>query len=358
MTARVLVRVPASTSNVGAGFDCVGIAVDQWLTVSATLDPARDAPPVVERGGTLAALDVAVDEDRLVAGIRAACTAAGRELRGAFTLRASSRIPVARGLGSSAAATVAGVAIANSLLRLGLDEATVAAVAAQLEGHPDNVAAAVFGGATLALTTAAQHARTTEARADAQRGSPGAATEPEHRGQTHVSRDGALVVAQLPVSPELALVAAIPEFTILTSEARAVLPDVVPHATAVRAAALSAALVRGLATGDATLLALALDDVLHVPHRRSLVPGIDAVSRAARAAGAFGVTLSGSGSSLLAIASRSRADRVSDAMREAWAVDGVEARAFVSLPGVPGYSVVSRRDADAGEPGLVSRAES
>ncbi|HET7585238.1 MAG TPA: homoserine kinase [Gemmatimonadaceae bacterium] len=357
MTARALVRVPASTSNVGAGFDCVGIAVDQWLTVSATFDVERDAPPVVERGGTIAALDVAAGVDRIVTGFRAACAYAGRDARGALAVRASSRIPVARGLGSSAAATVAGVAIANALVRLGLDHATVAAIAAQVEGHPDNVAAAVFGGATLAVWTRdpahAASATSNGARATIASGW----TDERGGGLTHRSRDGELVVSELPVAEDVALVLAVPDFTVRTADARARLPREVPHATAVRAASLAAALVRGLATGDGTLLSLALDDVLHVPHRRSLVPGIDAVCAAARAAGAFGVTLSGSGSALLALAPRARAEHVSDVMRESWAVAGVESQAFVSMPRVEGHSVLIRRDCEPGETDIASRVE-
>src|SRR5438874_13311804 len=265
MRASVTVRVAGSTSNLGAGFDCVGVAVGRWLRVTA--QATRGGKPVViERGGTLRALDTAPEADLLYRGFAAACRRAGQEVPAGLALAADSDIPVARGLGSSAAATVAGAAAAAALLELKLDRAGLAELGSDLEGHPDNVAPAVFGGANLVL-----------------------------RGP-----DG-LVVTPLPLPPSLALVFAVPDFTVETKRARAALPATLPHADAVRAAAKSAALVHGLAHADARLLAAGLDDVLHVPFRRSLVPGYDEVTRAARQAGAYGATLSGSGPTIVAV---------------------------------------------------------
>jgi homoserine kinase/molybdopterin converting factor small subunit len=224
-------------------------------------------------------------------------------------VRAGSAIPVARGLGSSAAATVAGAVAANALFGLGLDDRVIAGIAAEIEGHPDNVAPAVFGGATLALSA---------------------------RGENGEAR---LEVRPLVVSTDLALVLAVPDFTVRTTQARALLPSIVPHAIATRAAALGAALVQGLATADDALLRAALDDVLHVPYRRELVRGFDAVVDAARAAGAFGATLSGSGSAITAIAPRALALAVSQAMQSAWREVGVETHSFESHTPDRGYAV-------------------
>ena len=135
------------------------------------------------------------------------------------------------------------------------------------------------------------------------------------------------------------LVFAVPDFTLATERARAVLPATVPHRTAVVAAARSAALVQGLARGDAALLAAGLDDVLHVPHRRALVRGYDEVTAAARAAGAFGATLSGSGSTLVAVASAERAPAVEAAMAQAWRGMGVTVETFRVTRPVSGYEV-------------------
>lgn len=307
MSARVHVRVPASSSNLGGGFDCVGVAVDRWLSVAISLDAARDTISIT-REGTLSELDVTPDDDRIVVGVRAACTRAGRGAPRGLRVRARSTIPIARGLGSSAAATLAGAVAANALLQLGLDDRTIAEVASTVEGHPDNVAPASFGGATLALSAR------------------------QANGET------ALEIRPLAVSPDLALVLAVPDFPVQTTQARALLPSTVSHGIASRAAALGAALVQGLANGDGVLLAAALDDVLHVPYRRDLVRGFDAVVSAARSAGAYGATLSGSGSTIAAIAPRPFALSVAEAMRSAWREVGVEADAFESHTPGRGYA--------------------
>lgn len=305
MRASVTVRVPASTSNLGAGFDCVGVAVGRWLRLSVRRagSGARGAAPVtLERAGTLAALDGPVEQDWLYRGFAAACRRAGQPVPPGLVLAAESEIPVARGLGSSAAAAVAGAVAASTLLDLALDAHAVAALATELEGHPDNVAPAVFGGATLVV------------------GGP----------------DGD-VVTPLVVHASLAFVFAVPDFTIETKHARAVLPATLPHAQAVRAAAKSAALVQGLACGDARLLAAALDDVLHVPFRRALVRGYDEVTDAGRQAGAYGATLSGSGPTLLALAPAAQAAAVGAAMVRAWRACGVSATAFHADRPAGGY---------------------
>src|SRR3954468_6617033 len=299
MRATVTVRVPGSTSNLGAGFDCVGVAVDRWLRVTARRAPGAGG---MERRGTLQALNAPLEQDLVYRGFAAACDRGGQRLPGDIAFLADSEIPIARGLGSSAAALVAGAVAATTLLSLELDRAAIAGLCAQLEGHPDNVAPMVHGGATLAVPTS----------------------------------DG-LAISPLVMHPSLALVFAIPDFSIETKRARAVLPAVVPYSQAVQAAARSAALVHGLAQGDARLLAAGLDDVLHVPFRRSLVAGYDAVTSAARSAGAFGATLSGSGPTLVAIAPSDRSDSVAAAMVRTWRDCGVVAEAFHVARPAGGY---------------------
>jgi homoserine kinase len=292
-----LVRVPASTSNLGAGFDCVGVALDRWLRATATLGAHADPAPRLERAGTLAVLDaLPAGEDLLVRGFAAACAATGRRLPAGLTIRADSDVPVGRGLGSSAAALAAGALLADALLALGLGAHAVAGLCADVEGHPDNVAPACLGGAVLGVP-----------------GVPGAVR---------------WTLAPLDLHPDVALAFAVPDFGASTAVMRRALPVHLPHADAVRAGGKAAALVRGLATADASLLAWALDDVLHVPFRRPLLPGYDAVCAAATRAGAWGATLSGAGSSVVALAPRARAAAVATAMADAWRATGVAAEAW------------------------------
>ncbi len=303
MRARVTVRVPGSTSNLGAGFDCVGVAVDRWLSVSATTGTGKTI--TVERRGTLTALEVPPDADLLCRGFVAACAKAGRSVPSGLALVADSEIPVARGLGSSAAATVAGAAAATALLGLELDRDDLTALCAELEGHPDNVAPAVYGGANLVLPA--------------------------------VPPDGGPIVAPLVIHESLALVFAVPDFTVETKRARAVLPATLPHGQAVQAAAKGAALVQGLAHADGRLLAAALDDVLHVPFRVPLVPGYAEVTAAARRAGAYGATLSGSGPTVVAVSPAARAGAVGEAMVGAWRARGTSAQSFVTARPAGGF---------------------
>jgi len=300
MSARV--RVPATSANLGAGFDCIGIAVDRWLVASVTLGGTGIS---IRRGGTLNAVRVRADQDLFTRGFRAACAAGGASPAGTGAIiEATSDIPVGCGLGSSAAAIVAGALLADAALELGLSRARILEIATTIEGHPDNVAPAIHGGAVLSVHTPA-----------------------------------GLVSSSLRVAPAIELLIAVPPFPNNTKAARASLPHMLPHSDAVVAANRAAALVQGLATGDGALLGAALDDVLHVPFRRARIPGYDAVVAAAQGAGAFGATLSGAGSAILAIASRDRSAAVGSAMIAAWSSLGVEADLVRSAHPVPSAAV-------------------
>ena len=297
MNARV--RVPATSANLGAGFDCVGIAVDRWLTASVTIGGTSIS---IRRLGTLSAVRARADQDLFTRGFRAACAAGGASPTGAgATIEATSDIPVGCGLGSSAAAIVAGALLADTALELGLSRSQILEIGTAIEGHPDNVAPAICGGAVLSVQTPT-----------------------------------GLVASSLRVSPLIELLIAVPPFANSTKAARAALPHTLLHSDAVVAASRAAALVQGLATGDGALLGAALDDVLHVPFRRARIPGYDAVVAAAQSAGAFGATLSGAGSAILAIAPRERSAAVGAAMITAWRATGVEAELIRSARPVPG----------------------
>ncbi len=294
MNTNVTVRVPGSTANLGSGFDCVGLAVDRWFRVNVRRDDTLRERVRISRAGALAGLDIPPHKDLLYLGFQRACEAAGREPPGGIAMEANSDLPVARGLGSSAAAVVAGAVAARALCDLSLDERALVTLCADVEGHADNVAASVAGGAVLVLRAPA----------------------------------GSWLITPIEVHPSLALIFAVPDFMVSTERARAVLPHSVSHHTAVVAAARSAALLHGLTLGDHALLAAGMDDVLHVPHRRGLVRGYNEVTAAACAAGAIGATLSGSGPTLVAIGPTEVAATVESAMAAAWRACGVGVETF------------------------------
>lgn len=286
--AVVTVRVPATIANLGPAFDALGLAVTLHNTVE--LAPAAAAAVEVRGEGEG---ELPADERNLVhRAAAAAADAAGRA--GAFHIRCRNDIPLARGLGSSAAAIVGGLAAANAALGQPLDGDALLRLAVGLEGHPDNVAPALFGGAVVCGS----------------------------------GRGGTVAVARLTPVWQGALVVAVPGFAVSTEEARRRLPAAVPFADAVGNVARTAALVVSLLTGRMDLLAEAMEDALHQPYRRPLVPGMDAVFAAARAAGAYGAALAGSGPSVVAPAPADRAAAVGEAMVRAFNETGAAARAY------------------------------
>lgn len=271
-------RVPCSTSNLGAGFDCIGLALQRFL--EARYLPG-DAPLRLERGGTLRPIPVR-SHDILERAFRDGLAARGIELV-TGRIYATSDIPIARGLGSSGAAAVAGLALAAAAAGAALDRGAELERALRLEGHPDNAAPSLFGG-LVAVARAGDGAR----------------------------------ALPLPLAESLAFAFAAPDVEVATPHARAALPDTVPHALAARGLGRMAALVRGLATGDPELLAIGFADELHVPHRLPLIPHASEAMEAAQSAGALAVTISGSGSGLIAVAARNRARAVARAMGAAF----------------------------------------
>src|SRR5262245_16488834 len=283
---RLRVRVPASTANLGPGFDALALALALYNEVVA--EEADGVRVAVEGEG---AGRLPTDERNVVArGVRSAYEAAGRRFRGC-ALACVNRIPAARGLGSSAAAWVGGLVAGNALLGSPLSREALLGLAARAEGHPDNVAAAVLGGLTVSC------------------GTP--------HGVTALT---------LPVPKNLAWVVLVPEVTSATAEARALLPRTVPREDAVFNVQRVALLLAGLQTALPAALSVALEDRLHQPYRLKLFPWMPAVAAAARAAGSLGCVLSGAGPSLLAVVDGD-GRAVGQAMEEALSGAGVRGRA-------------------------------
>ena len=277
----VRVRVPASSANLGPGFDCFAAALGLFLELEVS---------EAEHFELLSELDVPHDRSNLtVAAFERILPAS------AYRFEVRSQIPLSGGLGSSAAAVLAGLLAAD---RLSGGGAEVLTLATELEGHPDNVAAALFGGVVVC--------------ADA---------EP-HRFDVPGGLEALLVVPREPVA---------------TQDARAALPAQVPLSDAVYNTAHGALLMLGLATGELELVARGLGDRLHQPYRAHLYPRSAELVAGATALGALGATISGAGPTVLVWVERAAAAEVARALHEraaAWAdvlaVEFVSAGAEVS----------------------------
>lgn len=281
---------PASTSNLGPGFDCLGLALRLPLTVTATRIPGGFR---IERRGEGSDLAVDPNRDTLLAAYRRLFREAKKPVPTvALTIR--SAIPVARGLGSSAAAITAGLALANHWLRGRFSREELLALAVEIEGHPDNVSAALLGGLTLSVPRS----------------------------------DGTTTSLALPPPRGLGITLVVPEVRVSTEKARALLPRMVPLAGAAANTARALALLYAFERRRPDLLADALLDVYHVPHRARLIPAYDRVAEAGRRAGAYGVTISGSGPTLLALHAAGAGTRIGAAMVRAFARARVRARAI------------------------------
>jgi homoserine kinase len=284
---RVRVRVPASSANLGPGFDALALALALHNEVEIE---ESDRVKVTVEGEGAGRLDEGA-ANVVARGAAMAFEAAGRGFRGA-TMRCVNRIPLGRGLGSSAAAWVSGLVGANALLGSPLDADALVTLAARAEGHPDNVAAALLGGLTVSCST-----------------------------------EGRVVTLTVPVPPAVRWVVLVPDTESATREARAVLPDAVPRADAVFNVQRVSLLLAALDRGRVDLLAVAMRDRLHQPYRLRLFPWMPAVEAAAREAGALACVLSGAGSAILA-AVPGRAGEVPRAMETALRAAGIGGRAL------------------------------
>lgn len=281
---------PASTSNLGPGFDCLGLALMIPLTVTARRIP--EGFSIIRRGeGSELVQDP--HRDLVLRAFRHLVRLAGEPVPTvALTIR--SAIPVARGLGSSAASIVAGLTLANEWLGRRMPLNVLLAEAVRLEGHPDNVSPSLLGGFVLSAPR----------------------------------RGGGFTPVPLPAPRGIALTLVVPEIRVSTERARALLPRAIPLPDAARNTARALALQHALSSGRSDLVADALEDVYHVPHRARLIPGFHRVVEAGRRAGALGVTISGSGPTLLALHAPGRGARVGTAMVRAFARGRIPARAI------------------------------
>lgn len=285
--ATLRVRVPATSANLGPGYDSFGLALSLYDEIvvrvgedGLDLDVAGEGTDKVRRDA----------RNLVIKAMNAAFDRMGGRPRG-LEVRCLNRIPHGRGLGSSSAAIVGGLAAARALTVGGddrLDDERLLAVATEMEGHPDNVAATVHGGFTMAWTDG-----------------------------------GEVGVLRTFPHPDLLPVVFVPGTELRTAKARKVLPDVVPHSDAALNSARAALLTRAI-TDRPDLLMVATEDFLHQEYRRPVMPRSLALVDELRAAGVPAV-VSGAGPTVLALTDRATASDLTSRSRRGWRIDAIEA---------------------------------
>lgn len=304
---RVAIEVPASSANLGVGFDCLALALDLSLRVELETLPAGVMSELQVSGEGAGRLGLN-EANRFVAGLRRGMLELGRaEEQQAWRIEMDNQIPLGRGLGSSAAATVAGLLCAEALSGSELGEARRLGLAVEIDGHPDNVAAALLGGFVVIASDLTQ-------------------------GSWHTLR--------IEPPSELRAVIFIPERELATSRMRAALPEFVPRADAVHNLGRAAMLVAAMASGELSLLSAMCDDRLHEPYRAAIYPEFPKLERAALDAGAIGSALSGAGSTVIALCRADAAEPVLDSMSDKAADLGLSGMARIAAPRSAGAELI------------------
>ena len=299
----VEVRAPATTANLGPGYDCLGMALDIWNRLTVSTLPAGSTPTVQVNGEGEG--ELAGDTDNLIYRAMAFLYDEADTPIPPLELVCQNGIPLSRGLGSSAAAIAGGLVAANALLGEPFSANDLLEMAATIEGHPDNVAAAVHGGLRLV-----------------------------------VLEDNQIYTAPIRIPADLQAVLFIPENRIATVDARRVLPAEISVADAVYNMSRVALLVAAMEGNRPEYLKIATQDRLHQPYRETIFPPMKVIFAAARDAGALGVFLSGSGSAIMAL-TQERAMTVAYEMFDAARLCGVDGRVEVTSPTELGAHVVS-----------------
>jgi len=263
-------RVPAGTSNLGAGFDALGLALEIYLRVRIELSSKTE---IVALGIDSAEIPTTADNLILRVANRVA-TLRNKELP-PFRMTIANEIPLMRGLGSSASAIIAGITCYELATQDRLSEAEIFQYAFEFESHPDNLSPALRGGLVAACRGA----------------------------------ESQVFIANLKVPAGVKCVVVIPEFEVSTEKARAVLPQTYSRSDAVYNIQRAALIIGALTTGNWSLLREAMNDRIHQPYRKSLIPGFEEIL-ALKTPGMYGVALSGAGPTIFAFAEPSKADAV------------------------------------------------
>ena len=301
---KVSVRVPATVANIGPGFDCLGMALPIYntITIEETVLPGTGIEINVlaneDVTDELSLEHIPMDENSIIyKAVELLYNSIG-QTPSELKITIHSEIPIAKGLGSSASVIVGGLIAANELLGKPADEAALLSIATEVEGHPDNITPAIIGGLTL----------------------------------SSAEEDGSIISRNLPWPEEWVLTVCVPEYELATEISRSVLPKEVPLTDAVYNAQRMAMFVQAIYTKDEELMKLALRDKLHQPYRMKLVPGFDKISENLKhEESVLGVVLSGAGPSILVISLKTNLDKVKTIIKETWDELSINAQMY-TLP--------------------------
>ena len=296
---RVCVRVPATTANMGPGFDVIGMALTLYNEVE--MEEISDGLVISMEGEGIGQIDL--DEQNMVyQAAHELFARVGYQPKG-LRIHLKNHIPVTRGLGSSSAALVGGLVAANKISGNRLDQRALLELATEMEGHPDNVVPALLGGIVLSGKI---------------------------RGQWRTIR--------IEPPAELRAVVAIPEFELSTKVAREVLPEQVSREDAIFTSSHVGVMVAALMQGELELFGACLEDRLHQPYREPLIPGMPDVIAGAEQAGALGVAISGAGPTMIAFTD-GRLPAVGEAMKHAFVAHEIACRVQELEPDFQGVQV-------------------
>ena len=299
----VRVKVPATTANLGPGFDVLGMALKLYNYVEMDLLPSC-SDLVIEVSGE-GKDTIPVSTENIVYQIALKVfTKAGFKING-LSIKLENNIPTARGLGSSAAALVGGAVAANALSGSCLSISELIDIASEIEGHPDNVVPAMLGGITLCCGV-----------------------------------NGKTIYRKIEPPTEIVGIAVVPSFELSTKAAREALPQMVPLRDAVFNLGNLSLLLYAFQECDLQLIKEAMGDRLHQPYRLPLVPGMDKVFEAAVDNGAFGVALSGAGPTVLALGDEACCEKIGYSMQEAFFINGIESTVKFLAPDPTGAEIL------------------
>lgn len=302
----VKIRVPASSANLGPGFDCLGLALKLYLY----LEMEEIEEGLIIEGQGEGAEEFNKGEDNLIwkSAELVLKKAGGDKSKKGLKIKAFNQIPVTRGLGSSAAAIIGGIMGAARIYKIELSFQEMLGLALSLEGHLDNIVPALMGGLTIAYKTEQEEIKW----------------------------------AKIETPADLRVVLAIPDFSLSTEEMRRVLPDKASLADAVFNLSRSALLVNALQNSNWEVLAEAMEDKLHQPFRAPFIPGIEEMFSQIKRTGLAGVALSGSGPSMVSFTKRGSEELISKIMKNTFLKEGINCRILVLETDLEGTRVIKR----------------